>query len=104
VGVGGPRIGVGETGGERAKIGRGGSPESEGAVDVDQRAGSAGVAADRGDGIEGAGVHVAGLGDYSVWKKAKEQMLKPGASWTVDILKELAKHEVKQRFGIPEIG
>ena len=42
--------------------------------------------------------------DDSVWKKAKEQMLKPGASWTVDILKKWAKHEVKQRFDFPEIG
>ncbi len=41
--------------------------------------------------------------DDTLWKKAKEQVLKPGASWTFDILKEWAKHEVKRRLGIPEV-
>lgn len=40
--------------------------------------------------------------DDTVWKKAKEYVLKPGASWSFDILKEWAKHELKQRLGIPE--
>src|ERR1700733_4620032 len=31
--------------------------------------------------------------DDTVWKKAKEHVLKPGASWTFDILKEWAKCE-----------
>lgn len=39
--------------------------------------------------------------DDGLWKKAKEHVLKPGASWTFDILKEWAKHEVKQRLGLP---
>lgn len=42
------------------------------------------------------------LRDDTIWKKAKEQVLKPGASWTFDILKEWAKHELKQRLGLPE--
>lgn len=37
----------------------------------------------------------------SLWKKAKEQVLKPGGSWTFDILKEWAKYELKQRLGLP---
>jgi len=39
--------------------------------------------------------------DSTIWKKAKEHVLKPGASWTFDILKEWAKHEIKQRLGMP---
>lgn len=39
--------------------------------------------------------------DDTLWKKAKEEVLKPGASWTFDILKEWAKHELKQRLGLP---
>ena len=39
--------------------------------------------------------------DDTLWKKAKQQVLKPGASWTFDILKEWAKHELKQRLGLP---
>lgn len=39
--------------------------------------------------------------DDSVWQKAKENVLKPGASWTFDILKEWAKHELKQKLGLP---
>jgi hypothetical protein len=37
----------------------------------------------------------------TVWKKAKEQVLKPGASWTFEILKEWAKNELKQKLGLP---
>jgi hypothetical protein len=40
--------------------------------------------------------------DDSLWKKAKENVLKPGASWSFDILKEWAKHEIKMKLGIPE--
>ena len=38
--------------------------------------------------------------DDTVWKKAKDHVLKPGASWTFDILKEWLKFEVKNRVGI----
>lgn len=41
------------------------------------------------------------LRDDTIWKKAKEHVLKPGASWTFDILKEWAKHEIKERLGLP---
>ena len=40
--------------------------------------------------------------DDTVWKKAKDHVLKPGASWTFDILKEWLKFEVKHRVGIPD--
>ena len=39
--------------------------------------------------------------DDTIWKKAKDQVFKPGASWTFDLLKEWAKQEVKQRLGLP---
>src|SRR4051812_15459275 len=39
--------------------------------------------------------------DSKIWQKAKEHVLKPGASWTFDILKEWAKHEIKQKLGMP---
>ncbi len=39
--------------------------------------------------------------DDTIWNKAKEQVLKPGASWTFDILKEWAKYELKQKLGLP---
>jgi hypothetical protein len=41
------------------------------------------------------------LRDETIWKKAKEHVLKPGASWTFDILKEWAKQEIKERLGLP---
>jgi hypothetical protein len=41
------------------------------------------------------------LRDDTIWKKAKEHVLKPGASWTFDVLKEWAKHEIKERLGLP---
>jgi hypothetical protein len=37
----------------------------------------------------------------TVWKKAKEHVLKPGASWTFDILKDWVKSELKQTLGLP---
>ena len=39
--------------------------------------------------------------DSNIWNKAKEQVLKSGASWTFDILKEWVKYELKQRLGLP---
>jgi hypothetical protein len=38
----------------------------------------------------------------TLWAKAKQYVIKPGASWTFDLLKEWAKHEVKQRLGLPQ--
>jgi hypothetical protein len=35
--------------------------------------------------------------DDTVWKKAKENVIKPGASWTVQLLFEWLKAEIKQR-------
>ena len=40
--------------------------------------------------------------DDTLWKKAKEHVLKPGASWSFEILKEWAKHELKVKLGLPE--
>lgn len=37
----------------------------------------------------------------TVWKKAKDHVLKPGATWTFDILKEWLKTEVKVKLGMP---
>jgi hypothetical protein len=39
--------------------------------------------------------------DDTVWKKAKQHVLKEGASWTFDILKEWAKNELKQKLKLP---
>lgn len=39
--------------------------------------------------------------DDTLWKKAREHVLKPGASWTFDILKEWARHELRQRLSLP---
>jgi hypothetical protein len=40
--------------------------------------------------------------DNAVWKKVTERVLKGGASWTFDLVKEWAKHEVRSRLGLPE--
>ena len=40
--------------------------------------------------------------DEGLWQKAKKHVLKPGASWTLEILKEWAKNEIKQKMGLPE--
>lgn len=40
--------------------------------------------------------------DNTLWKKAKEHFLKPGVSWSFDLLKEWAKHELKQKLGLTE--
>lgn len=39
--------------------------------------------------------------DDTLWNKAKKHVLKPGASWTFDILKEWAKNELKLKLGLP---
>jgi hypothetical protein len=39
--------------------------------------------------------------DDNLWKKAKEYVLKPGASWSFEILKEWGKHEIRQQLGLP---
>jgi hypothetical protein len=39
--------------------------------------------------------------DEAVWKKVTERVLKTGASWTFDIVKEWAKHELRTRLGLP---
>jgi hypothetical protein len=39
--------------------------------------------------------------DNTVWKKAKEHVLKPGASWTFDLLKDWVKQEIKGKIGLP---
>lgn len=37
----------------------------------------------------------------TVWKKAKDHVLKPGASWTFEILKDWVKQELKEKTGLP---
>ncbi|MEO6035604.1 MAG: DUF2513 domain-containing protein [Verrucomicrobiota bacterium] len=40
--------------------------------------------------------------DSKIWKMAKEQILKPGASWTFSLLVEWLKQEAHKRvFGLP---
>ena len=41
--------------------------------------------------------------DETVWKRVTERVLKGGASWTFDIVKEWAKHEFKTRLGLPGV-
>lgn len=36
--------------------------------------------------------------DSKIWKKAKEQIIKPGVSWTFQTLLEYLKREIDQRF------
>lgn len=38
--------------------------------------------------------------DDTVWKKAKDKILKPAVSWTVEILLEYLKAEAKTKLGI----
>jgi hypothetical protein len=38
--------------------------------------------------------------DDTLWKKAKEDVLKPTASWTFAILAEWLKQEMKTKMGI----
>lgn len=39
--------------------------------------------------------------DDTLWKKAKENVIKPSASWTFGILAEWIKMEAKSRLGLP---
>lgn len=39
--------------------------------------------------------------DESVWRKVKAHILKAGASWTFDLVKEWAKYEIKLKTGLP---
>lgn len=36
--------------------------------------------------------------DSKIWKTAKENIIKPGVSWTFQTLLEYLKHEINQRF------
>lgn len=38
--------------------------------------------------------------DDTVWKNAKDKMLKPGISWTVSLLFEVLKAEAKKQIGL----
>jgi hypothetical protein len=38
--------------------------------------------------------------DDTVWKKAKNKMIKPGVSWTVSLLFEVLKAEAKKQLGL----
>jgi len=37
--------------------------------------------------------------DETLWKKAKQHVIKPGASFTFELLKEWLKAEIRARFG-----
>ncbi|MDR3405523.1 MAG: DUF2513 domain-containing protein [Chthoniobacter sp.] len=39
--------------------------------------------------------------DDNMWNKVKEKFIKPGASWTVSLLLEYAKSELRTRLGLP---
>jgi hypothetical protein len=39
--------------------------------------------------------------DDTLWKKAKEHVIKPGASFTFDVLKEWLKFQIKAQLGMP---
>lgn len=40
--------------------------------------------------------------DDTLWKKAKDHVLKPSASWTFSVLGEFLKAEVRRRLGLAE--
>ena len=40
--------------------------------------------------------------DDTVWRKLKERVIKPSASWTFAIVTDWLKHEINQRIGMPE--
>jgi hypothetical protein len=40
------------------------------------------------------------LPDDTLWKKAKEHVIKPGASFTFEFVKEWLKTEIRRRFGV----
>jgi hypothetical protein len=39
--------------------------------------------------------------DDTLWKQTKENVIKPGASWTFEVLKDYLKAEAKHRLGLP---
>jgi len=39
--------------------------------------------------------------DSDIWAKIKKHVLKPTASWTVSIVADYAKHEIRTRLGLP---
>jgi hypothetical protein len=39
--------------------------------------------------------------DETPWSKAKEKVMKPGAAFTFDLVKEWLKAEIRARFGGP---
>lgn len=42
------------------------------------------------------------ISDDTLWRKAKENVIKPAGSWTFDVLKEWLKSEISQ--GLPTLG
>jgi hypothetical protein len=40
--------------------------------------------------------------DDTLWKKAKEKVMKPGAAFTFEIVKEWLKSEIRTHFGLQE--
>lgn len=42
--------------------------------------------------------------DETIWKKATDTILKPTGSWTVSILSEYLKYEIKNKLGMIEGG
>lgn len=45
--------------------------------------------------------------DETVWRTAKEKVLKPGVSWTFELLKDILKSLAKQqlaRLGLPDLN
>ena len=39
--------------------------------------------------------------ENTIWQKAKARVLRDGASWSFEILKEWVKHELKEKTGLP---
>jgi len=42
------------------------------------------------------------IADDTIWKRAKEKVIKPSASWTFAILKEYLKAEIKRHLGMSD--
>ena len=40
--------------------------------------------------------------DNELWAKVKKHVLKPTASWTISIVADYAKHEIKKHLGLPQ--
>lgn len=43
------------------------------------------------------------VADETIWNKAKENVIRPAASWSFGILTEYLKYEIKARLGLPQI-